>query len=392
MKPHPSALWKLNKRGFWKLCKIDTIPLYSMEQLMNKYFIGSVDFLKIDAEGHDCGIILGLVDHCLLMPSRWPLRIQFECNFLTKPDIVNDAIYSLTVHGNYTAVSRTDDDCIMERNSGRLIFSHLHYGHNRTYDQLSKHTKDVYARPAGTTHRDIPRNLFQFWSGEMAPTMKRVTETLKANNAELTHHLFDEHTAEAFIIANFHPRVAEAYRRLIPLAYKCDLFRYCALYINGGIYLDIGYECVNGFKLVNMFDGSLVLDRPRYFKFEHIGVVNACIVSQPRCPLLKRSIEMVVHNVENEITGHNDLYPTGPGLFGMVYEEIQPHSTFNMCLVLHQTQTILKNNAIVLRRYKEYRSDQRTHGSTPYYTLWPHGIYNKSPYTIDISTPFLIQQ
>jgi hypothetical protein len=403
-KPHPTALWKLRPATFWKLCRRAKVPLYSMEQLMNKYGVGSVDFLKIDAEGHDCNILEGLVRHCLLVPSRWPRRIQFECNFLTKPYSVDNIIRELVVNGNYTLISRTKDDCIVERDPTRVFLSHYHYRHGGTYDQLSKHTRDVYVRTDSVVETDIPCNLFQFWHGEMAPTMTHVTETLRAQNPEFTYRLFDQHTAEVFIRDHFHQRVVEAYRRLIPIAYKCDLFRYCVLYIHGGLYLDIGYECMNGFKLTDLLSGGWVLDKPGPFTTEHIGVFNGCIVCQSRCAILKRAIEMVVCNVEKQIMGHSTLYPTGPGLLGMAYEESQPHTAINMCLVadgtivlpggsMHpKTMKIIRNNTIILSRYNQYRSDQKTHGPLHYSLLWAQkAIYDTSPYTIDISTPFHIE-
>jgi hypothetical protein len=394
-KPHPTALWKLRPATFWKLCRRAKVPLYSMEQLMNKYGVGSVDFLKIDAEGHDCNILQGLVRHCLLVPSRWPRRIQFECNFLTKPSIVNDVIYALEVNGNYKLISRTKDDCMMERDETRVFFSHRHYRYGGTYDQLVKNTNDAFVPSAGAALHDVPLNIFQFWDLDMPPIMKRVTDTLRAQNPEFTYHLFDEHMAEAFIEENFHARVVEAYRRLIPLAYKCDLFRYCVLYVRGGIYLDVGYECVNGFRLIHLLDGSFVLDmKHNVFKGEHIGVWNGCMVSQPKSLLLKRCIERVVDQVEKRTLGHSRLYPTGPGLLGMIYEQVQPDTPFNMCFTMPdgQMQLVMKNNTIVLQRYKDYRSEQTSRGSTHYHILWAQRrVYKSDTYLIDVSTPFLIE-
>ena len=53
-----------------------------------------------------------------------------------------------------------------------------------------------------------------------------------------------------FIKNNYPVDVLEAFNKLIPGAYKADLWRYCVLYKLGGIYLDIKYSCVNNFKLI----------------------------------------------------------------------------------------------------------------------------------------------
>ena len=52
-----------------------------------------------------------------------------------------------------------------------------------------------------------------------------------------------------FIKSHFSKRVLYAYDKLIPGAFKADLWRYCIIYINGGIYIDIKYECLH-FKFI----------------------------------------------------------------------------------------------------------------------------------------------
>jgi hypothetical protein len=75
--------------------------------------------------------------------------------------------------------------------------------------------------------------------------MRESVELLKSQNPEFTHYLFDDADCREFIAANFDYSVLDAFDRLIPGAYKADLWRYCVLYVRGGIYLDIKYHCVN---------------------------------------------------------------------------------------------------------------------------------------------------
>jgi mannosyltransferase OCH1-like enzyme len=41
------------------------------------------------------------------------------------------------------------------------------------------------------------------------------------------------------------PIVVATYDKLIPNAYKADIFRYSVVYINGGCYIDIGAIAIN---------------------------------------------------------------------------------------------------------------------------------------------------
>jgi len=112
-----------------------------------------------------------------------------------------------------------------------------------------------------------------------------------------------------FIRTNFDNKVLNAYDRLIPLAYKADLWRYCALYIHGGIYLDVKYVPINGFKLANLLTKEhWVLD------LNNNGIYNALLVCKPGNEILLKAIHDIVTNVENKFYGSTCLEPTGPKL------------------------------------------------------------------------------
>ena len=54
------------------------------------------------------------------------------------------------------------------------------------------------------------------------------------------HNLYGIEEGREFIRNHFETAVVDAFDRLVPLAYKADLLRYCLLYVRGGIYSDIG--------------------------------------------------------------------------------------------------------------------------------------------------------
>ena len=96
----------------------------------------------------------------------------------------------------------------------------------------------------------IPLNLFQTWHTlDLPPKMKNSVELLKRQNPEFTYYLYDDKMCRDFIEQNYDKDVLYSFDKLKPGAYKSDLWRYCVLYKYGGIYLDIKFNCVNGFKL-----------------------------------------------------------------------------------------------------------------------------------------------
>lgn len=161
----------------------------------------------------------------------------------------------------------------------------------------------------------IPLKVFQTWcTHDLPPAMRARADALKAQNPEFEFVLHDDGECREFIRTHFRPDVLNAYDRLIPGAYKADLWRYCVLYIHGGIYLDIKLACVNGFKLIALTEREhLVRDRVL-----PLSIYNACLVVRPKNALMWKAIYRVVWNVQNRLYGKGPLWPTGPEMLGRV--------------------------------------------------------------------------
>jgi mannosyltransferase OCH1-like enzyme len=97
----------------------------------------------------------------------------------------------------------------------------------------------------------IPCDIYQTWyTKDLPEKMRERVNLLKSQNPNFNHYLFDDNDCFDFIKAHFDKSVINAFESLVPGQYKCDLWRYCVLYIHGGIYMDIKMKCVNGFKLI----------------------------------------------------------------------------------------------------------------------------------------------
>jgi FkbM family methyltransferase len=58
--PHEFTKKKIGDETYNKLVKIDKVPTISWKTLIEKYNIGSIDYLKIDTEGHEHIILKGI--------------------------------------------------------------------------------------------------------------------------------------------------------------------------------------------------------------------------------------------------------------------------------------------------------------------------------------------
>ena len=225
----------------------------------------------------------------------------------------------------------------------------------------------------------IPLNLYQTWRTlDLPPKMQECVNKLKHDNPEFKYYLYDDSMCYDFIKKHFSKNVLDAYNSLIPGAYKADLFRYCILYINGGIYIDIKFEPIENFKFINLIDKEhFVKDRDNYWLPNQIGVYNAFLITFPKNKKLLKCINEIVKNTKNNFYGYNALYPTGPGLLGSLFD----YDT-NFDLILAPcSKYILYKNKNILKMYENYREEQLKYQlNTHYSELWAE----KKIYTINL--------
>ena len=164
----------------------------------------------------------------------------------------------------------------------------------------------------------IPLYIFQTWNSYKLPVgMFNAVNNLTKNNQEFKYFLFDDERCRKFIKHNFSVSIYNAYTRLIPGAYKADLWRYCVLYKHGGIYMDMRYTPHHNYKLINL------INQEHFVKdIEGYNIYNAFMVCNAGNPLLKKCIDQIVSNVKNKNHGSSFLSPTGPELLGRLAKKM----------------------------------------------------------------------
>jgi mannosyltransferase OCH1-like enzyme len=246
----------------------------------------------------------------------------------------------------------------------------------------------------------IPLHIYQTWhTKKLPPKMKECVEKLKKDNPEFEHHLYDIEDCRKFIGKHFDKEVLDAYDKLKPLAYKADLWRYCVLYKNGGVYLDVKYQCEPGFKLIELTDKEYyVLERPyintnisikknikminkhNYLKnidkklwSNNIGIYNALIICKPKNKLIFQCIQQCIQNIKNNFYGYNFLHPTGPSLIGDIFNEYFSLKNIELFYSLNGIY-ILNKNRVILKQYDEYYKKEN---KSNYKIQWNNkNIYN----------------
>ena len=201
----------------------------------------------------------------------------------------------------------------------------------------------------------IPLKIYQTWyTKNLPPKMKENVELLKQQNPRFEHYLFDDNDCREFIKNNFEESVLNAYDGLIPGAYKADLWRYCVLYINGGIYMDIKLSCINGFKLIELTENEhYVRDR-----LPPLTIYNAIMVCKAGNPFLWKAIYRIVINVSNKYYGDCSLDPTGPWMLGKIILRNNIPLNIDLTHYLGEGYVIYKNRFVFSTIYSTYNEER----------------------------------
>jgi len=192
--------------------------------------------------------------------------------------------------------------------------------------------------------RLIPRIVHQTWfetvTPEKYPNMSRLIESWKRSG--WTYHFWDDASAATFLSLHFPPEVREAYDSILPGAFKADLFRYCVLLIQGGVYADMDVMLESHLDAAIPPDvGFMVpVDAPGIKPDHRMCLWNGFIASAPAHPYLARAIERVVNNIRNRFTvvdydwmmcpdpefsvvhAFSTLFTAGPCILGLTVNEV----------------------------------------------------------------------
>jgi hypothetical protein len=144
--------------------------------------------------------------------------------------------------------------------------------------------------------------------------MAALFSTFRDCNPDFHHQVHSEAGAERFIAEHFGSRELAAFRACAVPAMQADYFRYCAVYVLGGIYADGDYRCLRSLR--PLVDG----DHPgEVFLSPTVARVNArktryvwngfFAFREPGHPLLKLAREIATANVEARIAER--VWPAG---------------------------------------------------------------------------------
>ena len=158
----------------------------------------------------------------------------------------------------------------------------------------------------------IEKNIFQTWHTKTLPSIiQKKIQIFRDINPEYQYHLCLDSDMDAFVNEHFPGEISECYNRLNIIVAKADFWRYLVLYKYGGIYLDID-SCINCplSSIITDTDSAVITaeNNPGMF-------VQWMLCFQSGHPILKRTIDLIVRNIQTPRFPNDIHRMTGPTVY-----------------------------------------------------------------------------
>ena len=143
---------------------------------------------------------------------------------------------------------------------------------------------------------------------KLSPSVLSAIQTVKDSFSHANYRLLQSPEIETFLAHNFDCSVLNAFRALVPYAYKSDLARYCLLYVYGGWYVDLTLKMLTSVQVDHHIDMIVFSDRGCISMCQPWAIQNGLFYSKPRNSILLRVIEKIVSHCYSRYYGSSPLW------------------------------------------------------------------------------------
>jgi len=146
-------------------------------------------------------------------------------------------------------------------------------------------TLNDYSAYEKSPNKSIPKLLMQtYFDKSRIPGY--ILDNVKKYAGDYQYSLFDDNDIRSFLNKYFIKEVSDFFNNITFGAYKADFFRYCYIYINGGIYMDIKTMQIR--NLNEIIDHSVISDKHQLYSVYSIiknNIYQGFIASTPKNPI-----------------------------------------------------------------------------------------------------------
>ena len=164
----------------------------------------------------------------------------------------------------------------------------------------------------------IPKIIYQtYFTRDLPLVTQFFIWRMKKMNPGYKYEFYDDERIESFLKNEMPEENFQAYKRITIGAAKADFFRYNILYRYGGVYLDIDSTIKGDLDKFIRDDDSAIISKER-----NPGMyVQWALIFEAGHPFLKRTIEKILDNIEQNRFPNDVHQMTGPSVYSSAIRE-----------------------------------------------------------------------
>lgn len=169
----------------------------------------------------------------------------------------------------------------------------------------------------------IPKSIYQTWkTKEPNESIDKLRRTWTTQNPSFEYTFFDDSDILSFINEHFDERINKCYKRILNGSLKADFFRYCILFIKGGVYIDVDISCTTPLEGVFNFDDShLITTTDNCKNNRNDRIYQAFLAGEANSEVFTKAINHICMCIETGKHKTNIFELSGPTLFSKVLKE-----------------------------------------------------------------------
>jgi len=207
----------------------------------------------------------------------------------------------------------------------------------------------------------IPKWIHQTWKTKNSnPQVDRLRLSWIDMHPGFKYTLYDDNDVDRFIRVHFDDRVYTTYKRIINGSLKADFFRYCVLYIHGGVYVDVDLCCIRSLiDGIVCFDTDTLVSASDYQERDHQQpnhdyrrdvIFQGFLCTEPFHPFMQYMINYMCFVMSHGLFKHDIFRIGGPQAFTDRFDELYFPKTrpLSSNIVLREANNHLLKNKIKL--------------------------------------------